>query len=131
MKRRKLKNNVGEIRVFIGRVDGTMYSYDRLAIRYVKMLDKSGTKVEHYVGQHILTAKKPFEGLKLYPGAPVRFTGRAKKYRRADGSWDYEIVVNKARVITESEFHSLFLLAVYILLKLIYNYYINNKRSYI
>ena len=85
-----------------------MYSYDRLAIRYVKMLDKSGTKVEHYVGQHILTAKKPFEGLKLYPGAPVRFTGRVKKYRRADGSWDYEIVVNKARIITESEMHSLY-----------------------
>lgn len=113
MKRRKLKNNVGEIRVFIGRVDGTMYSYDRLAIRYVKMLDKSGTKVEHYVGQHILTAKKPFEGLKLYPGAPVRFTGRAKKYRRADGSWDYEIVVNKARIITESEMHSLSFFTVY------------------
>ena len=44
MKRRKLKNNVGEIRVFIGRVDGTMYSYDRLAIRYVKMLMHQGKK---------------------------------------------------------------------------------------
>lgn len=108
--KRKLKNNVGEIRVFVGRVDGTMYSYDRLAIRNVKVLDRSGTRVEHYVCQHVLTAKKPFKGLELYPGAPVRFTGKAKKYRRANGSWDYEIIVNKAKVITESEMLSFFYL---------------------
>lgn len=82
-------------RIFIGTMGGIRYQ--RQLVLNVSMLSLNGESIETYIAQHVLVAKSPFKSLQS--GDKVRFTGKVKKYQRADGSCDYGIIVNKAKRI--------------------------------
>ena len=50
---------------------------------------------------HCLVAAKPFKNID--PNKPVRFTGKITSYMRSNGSYDYSIIVNKAREASKEE----------------------------
>lgn len=92
MRKALQKNKDKKFHVFYGTIDEAC-PYGRQLLKDVSIMDESGNNVVGNI-DHVLTSKKPFKGIRA--NEKVRFTGKISVYTRADGSQDYQIIVNKA-----------------------------------
>ena len=69
-------------------------------VAYIYIVDEDRKKVSKQI-DHCLVAAKPFKNID--PNKPVRFTGKITSYMRSNGSYDYSIIVNKAREASKEE----------------------------
>lgn len=95
LKRKKDK----KFHIFYGHLKPKMVN-DRQLITNIYIVDEVNKRVSKQI-DHCLVAAKPFKDIE--PNKTVRFTGKITSYRRADGSYDYSIVVNKAREARKEE----------------------------
>lgn len=74
-------------------------TYQKLRVVEVCMMPLDGRNEIIARCDHLLVAQKPFKLAKAKYNDKVRFTGKITTYRRMDGSTDYQVIVNKARII--------------------------------
>ena len=98
--RTELKRNKDKkFHIFYGHLKPNIIN-DRQLITNIYIVDEDRKKISKQI-DHCLVAAKPFKNIE--PNTTVRFTGKITSYMRADGSYDYSIVVNKAREASKEE----------------------------
>ena len=98
--RTELKRNKDKkFHIFYGHLKQNIIN-DRQLITNIYIVDEDRKKISKQI-DHCLVAAKPFKNIE--PNTTVRFTGKITSYMRADGSYDYSIVVNKAREASKEE----------------------------
>ena len=98
--RTELKRNKDKkCHIFYGHLKQNIIN-DRQLITNIYIVDEDRKKISKQI-DHCLVAAKPFKNIE--PNTTVRFTGKITSYMRADGSYDYSIVVNKAREASKEE----------------------------
>lgn len=98
--RTELKRNKDKkFHIFYGHLKPDIIN-DRQLVTNIYIVDEDRKKISKQI-DHCLVAAKPFKNIE--PNTTVRFTGKITSYMRADGSYDYSIVVNKAREASKEE----------------------------
>lgn len=98
--RTELKRNKDKkFHIFYGHLKPNIIN-DRQLVTNIYIVDEDRKKISKQI-DHCLVAAKPFKSIE--PNTTVRFTGKITSYMRADGSYDYSIVVNKAREASKEE----------------------------
>ena len=98
--RTELKRNKDKkFHIFYGHLKPNIIN-DRQLVTNIYIVDEDRKKISKQI-DHCLVAAKPFKNIE--PNTTVRFTGKITSYMRADGSYDYSIVVNKAREASKEE----------------------------
>ena len=98
--RTELKRNKDKkFHIFYGHLKPNIIN-DRQLITNIYIVDEDRKKISKQI-DHCLVAAKPFKNIE--PNTTVRFTGKITSYMRADGSYDYSIVANKARAASKEE----------------------------
>ena len=93
------KNKDKKFHIFYGYLKARIVN-DRQLITNIYIVDEDRKKVSKQI-DHCLVAAKPFKNID--PNKPVRFTGKVTSYMRSNGSYDYSIIVNKAREASKEE----------------------------
>ena len=98
--RTELKRNKDKkFHIFYGHLKPNIIN-DRQLVTNIYIVDEDRKKISKQI-DHCLVAARPFKNIE--PNTTVRFTGKITSYMRADGSYDYSIVVNKAREASKEE----------------------------